>query len=114
MRISDWSSDVCSSDLAQIVIGQLVADGVRQRADDRPVVAGIARRRGGAATELDAALGIHPGGILLGIGGARQDDVGAPGAGIAMAARLDPDSRTELRGVDLVDRKNVGKGKSVE
>src|SRR3546814_510769 len=63
MRISDWSSDVCSSDLARLAL-----------------------REAGQARELHAALGVHVGGVLLGIGGARQDDVGAVRAGIAGVA----------------------------
>src|SRR3546814_3662022 len=39
--------------------------------------------------------------------GARQDDVGAPGAGIAMAALVDHEGRTELRGVDLVGAEQI-------
>src|SRR3546814_10192003 len=44
MRISDWSSDVCSSDLAGAIIAlvlQLVGDqpaGQEQRAKDRPII----------------------------------------------------------------------------
>src|SRR3546814_771992 len=36
MRISDWSSDVCSSDLEDHVVGLLELDGVRAALQDRP------------------------------------------------------------------------------
>src|SRR3546814_19726179 len=62
MRISDWSSDVCSSDLAHLVeVGQCVAGAAlgQQLADDAVEgeipAAGLVRRRGLAA-EADAPL----------------------------------------------------------
>src|SRR3546814_10765514 len=50
MRISDWSSDVCSSDLQQYV-GIL-----RQRARDRGAAALTARGSGSGAREIDTDL----------------------------------------------------------
>ncbi len=38
---------------------------------------------------LHAALGVDVGGVLLGVGGARQDHIGAMGAGIAVMALID-------------------------
>src|SRR3546814_14792140 len=88
MRISDWSSDVCSSDLARLAL-----------------------REAGQARELHAALGVHVGGVLLGIGGARQDDVGAVRAGIAVVALVDDEGplagRAEAADIDLVGAQQV-------
>src|SRR3546814_7489915 len=105
MRISDWSSDVCSSDLvdrgehpvhldealtklAQVVVGQPLADHLGEGAQDGPVLARLARRKSGQTGQLDAALGVHVGGVLLGVGGARQNDVGTVRAGIAVMALI--------------------------
>ena len=51
----------------------------------RPRRAGNAARRG----HLGAAFGVHIGHRLLGIGGRRQDHIGAVGAGIAMGSHVD-------------------------
>src|SRR3546814_10714399 len=57
MRISDWSSDVCSSDLAEPVEGAL--DGLGEGGVERPPAALDAMQRVGEA-ELAA---VHRGGI---------------------------------------------------
>src|SRR3546814_13097395 len=101
MRISDWSSDVCSSDL--VVVGQPLADHLGEGAQDGPVLARLARRKSGQTGQLDAALGVHVGGVLLGVGGARQNDVGTVRAGIAVMALIDDEGA--LAG--LADRKSV-------
>ena len=60
----------------EIVIGQALAEHFGQRAQDRPVFLGLARREGGAAGALHPALEIDVEAVLLGIGGARQDHIG--------------------------------------
>ena len=66
-----------------------LAEHVRQRPQDRPVLAGLARREAGAVGHLHAAFGVDVGARLLGVGGGRQDDVGAVRAGVAMRADID-------------------------
>ena len=68
-----------------VVVRQALAQHVGQRAQDRPVFAGVARRERGALGLLDAAFGVHVGAVLFGVGGAGQDDVGAVRAGVAVA-----------------------------
>ncbi len=51
---------------------------------------------------LHAALGVDVGARLLGVGGARQDDVGAVRAGIAMRADIDDEGVAGRGHVDLV------------
>src|SRR3546814_19652619 len=45
MRISDWSSDVCSSDLQDFRIAEVVAEALVGADDARPVQRGRARAR---------------------------------------------------------------------
>src|SRR3546814_4828262 len=55
MRISDWSSDVCTSDLAKINVGGTTVDRHRLRLHQQQQAldaAGPANRRGRTATEL--------------------------------------------------------------
>src|SRR3546814_20110514 len=55
MRISDWSSDVCSSDLPRLRPGQQAGDAVDRGhgADDRPAGRGERRLAGGVAARAD-------------------------------------------------------------
>src|SRR3546814_13947407 len=67
MRISDWSSDVCSSDLEagrvpQLVAEVLVALGARQVELD---VAARAGQRGHGEAQRVGAVGVDAGGELL-------------------------------------------------
>ncbi len=82
---------------AERIVGQLDAEDVGQRAQDRPVLARIAGREGGAPRHLHAAFGVDEDAGLLGIGRAGQDDVGALGAAVAMGADIDH----ERAGLDL-------------
>ena len=84
----------------QRIEGQLGAERVGERAQDRPVLARVARREHRALGELRPALGVDVDAGLLGIGGARQDDVGAMRAAIAMRAEIDDEGAG--RDVDLV------------
>src|SRR3546814_8105469 len=45
MRISDWSSDVCSSDLAVIVDPRAAGAGESDRGQEEPVLVALQRRR---------------------------------------------------------------------
>src|SRR3546814_20170507 len=51
--------------LAQVVVGQPLADHLGEGAQDGPVLARLARRKSGQTGQLDAALGVHVGGVLL-------------------------------------------------
>ena len=59
------------------VVGKLLAQHVRQRAQDRPILARVARREGGARRHLHPAFGVHVGRGFFRIGRARQHHVGA-------------------------------------
>src|SRR3546814_5045267 len=96
MRISDWSSDVCSSDLLDRVERQGVAHHFRKRTQDRPVVARVARREHRALAALDTAFEIDPGARFLGIARARQHHVGMMRAAIAMMADEEDRKSTRL------------------
>ena len=83
--------------------GQLLAEHVGQRAQDRPVLARVARREAGARRHLHPALGVDVDAGLLGVGGARQDHVGAVRAGVAMRADIDDEGARRARSIgDLV------------
>ena len=74
-----------------------------ERAQDRPVLAGLAGRIDRAEAALHAALGVDVGAGLFGIGRAGQDHVGAARAGVAMMALVDHERiGADLRGVELV------------
>src|SRR3546814_1904993 len=79
MRISDWSSDVCSSDLQRIELGFLLQ---QESQDDQTVAQGAGDDRSGQPAELignhvvpsDAALLAIVFGIGAGMYGARRSD----------------------------------------
>src|SRR3546814_20024636 len=73
MRISDWSSDVCSSDLAQVDINRLVLDGT-----DIPRHAHGGVEFGGMALAVRHAQRVH-GETLLACDG--EDDGGIHATG---------------------------------
>ena len=60
-----------------------------ERAQDLPVLARLARRIDRRQAALHPPLGVHVGAVLLGIGRARQDHVGARRAAIAVVALID-------------------------
>src|SRR3546814_20680498 len=65
MRISDWSSDVCSSDLIQIEARRAALDPAEQQVLDRvPRVAPLARPRTGSA-DRPQLEGLAHGGLDL-------------------------------------------------
>src|SRR3546814_20829104 len=94
MRISDWSSDVCSSDLVIVHVGGLegvtALEGRNDRAGD-PGPARVAGRRRqplpvgdalrGREQHVDDAVAVHVGGQRLELVGRLSDDVPAPAAG---------------------------------
>ena len=85
-----WAAKSVARRPARESKGRRRAERVGQRAQDRPVLAGLARREGGAVGHLHPALGVHVEAGLLGVGGARQDHVGAVRAAVAVAC---PDRR---------------------
>ena len=88
------------------VVRQRVADHLAERAQDLPVLARLAGRIDGEQATLHAAFGVDVGAVLFGVGGARQDHVGARGAGVAVMAlihhkRIGADARrVELVGAE--------------
>ena len=70
------------------VVGELFAQHVRERAQDRPVLARIAGREGGARRHLHPPLGIHMGRGFLRIGCAGQHNVRARRAAVAVGADI--------------------------
>ena len=93
--------------LGQAVERQLCVQLFRKRADDRPVLARIARREDGALRHLHPAFGIDVGGAFFGIGGARQDDVGKARAAIAMAALIHDESVARLAHIQFVRAEQI-------
>ena len=83
--------------LAEAVERQRLAEHARKRAQDRPVLARVARREGGAVADLHPAFGVDPGAGFFRVGGAGQDHVGAMRAGIAMRAEIDDERRRPAR-----------------
>src|SRR3546814_8249865 len=74
MRISDWSSDVCSSDLgiAREILGQRLSNPAAAaqvfgppEPDLQPALPGIAADRGAARRAIGAAGGIDPAAHLI-------------------------------------------------
>src|SRR3546814_14720640 len=94
MRISDWSSDVCSPDLAGIAI-----DGVPRQITAEGDLAGISRR------QVAAVLGVDRAAADRIIGPVRDEDMevriererlGCAGQRRAVAIHADPARRGEL------------------
>mmetsp|Transcript_2041 Transcript_2041/g.6758 ORF Transcript_2041/g.6758 Transcript_2041/m.6758 type:complete len:322 (-) Transcript_2041:1079-2044(-) len=92
------------ADGGQRVVGEGLAEYLRERHEDLPVVARVARRVERTGGALDAALGVDVGGALLRVGGAGQHQVSGRGAGVAMVALVD-DKR---RRVELLERNLIG------
>src|SRR3546814_1539486 len=66
MRISDWSSDVCSSDLQAAVVHVVVEPVVHARADDdHAAAAGLVGGAGELTRDLDHVVARHPGDLFL-------------------------------------------------
>src|ERR1700726_1026662 len=74
---------------AKRIVRQLLAQNVRQGTDDGPILARLSRRKRGAIGDLHPAFGIDVDAGFLGIGRARQDDVGAMGAAVSVGADVD-------------------------
>src|SRR6185312_5319718 len=92
---------------AERIIRQGLAENARKRAQDRPILARIARREDGAARELDPALGVDVGRVLLGVSGSRKHHIGARGAAVAMVPLIDNESIPKPRRVDLVGAEEI-------
>ena len=82
------------------VVGKLVPEHIGQRAQDRPVLARIARREARARRHLHAPFRVDVDAGFFRVGGARQDHVGAMRA--LVAVRADVDDERAVRDVDLV------------
>src|SRR3546814_2435856 len=83
--------------LAGAVERQLCAEHFGQCAEDRPVFPRVSGREDGALAELYAAFKVHPGSGLFGIGGTRQDHIGAVRCAIPMMADIDFERAPECR-----------------
>src|SRR5258708_5291519 len=93
--------------LGQAVERQGAVERLRQRAQNRPVLARLARRKDRELGGLGAALGVDVGGVLLGVGRPRQDDVGAVRAGVAVMALIDDEGVAQPAAVDLVGAEQI-------
>ena len=67
MRARTWPS---------VSSGTLRSEHLGQRPQDLPILLGLARREHRELAALQPALGVDPAGVLLGVGGTRQDHVG--------------------------------------
>ena len=83
------------------VIGQPVSQDVRQRPQDRPIFARVARWERRPRRHLHPAFGVDVDRRFFRIGGAGQHHVGARGAAVAVGAEIDDEGA--LSDVDLVD-----------
>ena len=86
--------------LVQQVVGQPGAQPLGERAQYGPVLPRLALREHRPLAPLHPALGVDVEPVLLGVGRARQDDVGTVRAGVAMRAEIDHEG-VGLREVDL-------------
>ena len=75
-----------AAQIAQRIERQRTADGTGQGAHDLPVLARLSGREHCAPRQLHATLCVDVGAVLLGVGGARQDNIGATGATVAVMA----------------------------
>src|SRR3546814_20815446 len=116
MRISDWSSDVCSSDLAAAAGGVILLSDIDGLYDNNPALPGanhIARiERIDAAIEAMAdtgsASGMGSGGMVSKIAAARIAN--AAGAPLAIASgRIDRPLPTEARPTLRSEERSGGK-----
>src|SRR3546814_14077828 len=100
MRISDWSSDVCSSDLRAVARGDVAAAAVGRGIDVVPLRGGL------EAWRVLVAQGVGPGGdagqgrVLL--AGQQARDFGIGGRGEVALRQLADQAGAEL------DRKSAG------
>ena len=78
-----------SAQLVQGVVGQLFAETFGERAQDRPVLLGLALGEHGADALLHPPLGVDVEAVLFGVGGARQDHVGLVCATVAVGPQID-------------------------
>ena len=102
-----------SAQCRQRIEGKLLAQNVGERAQDRPVLLGLARRETGPAGHLDASFRIDIGAGLFRIGGPRQDDVCAMRAGVAMRTNIDNEGVADGLHVEFVraeQEEHVGVG----
>ena len=81
--------------------------GQTSRALGNPDEARLAWREHGAGRHLRAAFGVHVDRVLLGIGGAGKDDIGAVGTAIAMAALIDDEGLAEPAHIDFVGAEQI-------
>src|SRR3546814_9059580 len=89
-----------------------MADDIGKRADNRPILTRLPRRENSSLAKLHAAFGIDVDTILFRVGGARQNDIGAMRAGIAVMALIDDEGIAQSVRVDLVGAKQVNHGYS--
>ena len=93
--------------LVEVVVGQPMPEDVGQRTQDAPILARIARRKDSPTGALNAAFGVDVGRVLFRVGSARQHDVGAFGAGIAVMALVDYESSAKTGHVDLIGTEQI-------
>ena len=95
-RSAGTSRAIAARSSSRLSNGSVVPSTSRQRAQDRPVLARVARREHRALAALHAAFEIDVGARLLGIARARQDHVGRCRALVAMMADIDLEALGEL------------------
>src|SRR3954469_21790421 len=89
------------------VVRQALTDDIGERAQDGPILLCLARREGGALGPLGAAFEIHIDAVLLGVGGAGQNNVGMVCTGIAMRALIDNKRIGEAVHIELVGAEQI-------
>ena len=105
--ISGAIAGLAGAHLVEQVIRQLCTHRLGERAENLPVLARLAGWEHGEASQLHPAFGVDVGGVLLGVGGTRQDHVGARRPGVAVVALVDDEGVAEAGHVDLVGAEQV-------
>src|SRR5215472_7125232 len=93
--------------LAQSIEWQGTADGLRQSPQNLPVLACLTWREYRAPGELHAAFRIYISAVLLGVGGSRQDDIGAARSAVAVMPLVNHKCRSDIGCIDLIRTEKV-------
>ena len=96
-----------AAQLAQRIEGQRAADSAGESAHNLPILARLSGRKYRTPRQLHAALGIGVAAILLSIGGARKDDIGATGTTVTVMALVNDKGSSEIARINLVGAEQV-------
>ena len=110
VRIGEVRGDLAKTlpDVSQRLVREGKAEDLGEGPDDLPVFTGIAWRGNHRPGELDTTLGVHVGSGLLGVGGAREDNVGKMGTHVTVMALVDDKGALgDVLGADIISAEEV-------